>query len=125
MKHGTLYGIGVGPGDPELIAVKGAHILAHCSHIFVPKARTATESVALAIAGRYVSKDAEVTELLFPMETDQRELSRRWGRRPGPSSPSLKAAKMLFFSPWGIRFFTRPISISSGKCGPGSLRWKL
>jgi precorrin-2/cobalt-factor-2 C20-methyltransferase len=79
MKHGILYGIGVGPGDPELITVKGAHILAHCSRIFVPKARTAAESVALAIAGRYVSKDAEVTELVFPMETDQRELSRRWG----------------------------------------------
>jgi precorrin-2/cobalt-factor-2 C20-methyltransferase len=79
MKHGTLYGIGVGPGDPELITVKGAHILAHCSRIFVPKARTAAESVALAIARRYISKDADVTELVFPMETDQRELSRHWG----------------------------------------------
>ncbi|HAO21626.1 MAG TPA: precorrin-2 C(20)-methyltransferase, partial [Desulfobacteraceae bacterium] len=26
-KTGTLYGIGVGPGDPELITVKSARIL--------------------------------------------------------------------------------------------------
>jgi len=78
MKRGTLYGIGVGPGDPELITVKGARILSRSRHIFVPKARTATESVALAIAGPFVSAEAEVTELIFPMETDREELARYW-----------------------------------------------
>ncbi len=37
MKIGTLYGIGVGPGDPELITVKGVRLLGQCQHVFVPK----------------------------------------------------------------------------------------
>jgi len=39
MALGTLYGIGIGPGDPDLITVKGAHIISRCGHVFVPKAR--------------------------------------------------------------------------------------
>jgi precorrin-2/cobalt-factor-2 C20-methyltransferase len=49
MKLGVLYGIGVGPGDPELITVKGARLLSNCGHLFVPKARIKAESVALDI----------------------------------------------------------------------------
>jgi len=79
MKLGTLYGIGVGPGDPELITVKGAAILARCRRIFVPRARSAAESLALAIAEQYVDGAAEITELLFPMTADKEELSLRWG----------------------------------------------
>lgn len=78
MKLGTLYGIGVGPGDPELITVRGANVLRRCRHVFVPKARTASESVALSIADRYLASDAQVYELVFPMTTDKDELSSRW-----------------------------------------------
>lgn len=78
MMYGTLYGIGVGPGDPELITLKGARLLSRCAHVFVPKARTKAESVALAIAKEHVSPDARVEELLFPMVTDEEELDRQW-----------------------------------------------
>lgn len=78
MTLGTLYGIGVGPGDPELITVKGANLLSRCRHVFVPKARTASDSVALAIASRYLGPNAEVHELVFPMTADADELSTRW-----------------------------------------------
>ena len=27
MTQGTLYGIGIGPGDPELITLKGARLI--------------------------------------------------------------------------------------------------
>lgn len=77
-KPGTLYGIGVGPGDPELITVKGANLLAQCRHIFVPKARTTADSVALSIARRYVSLEAHIHEMIFSMTSDRKELSRRW-----------------------------------------------
>ncbi|HSR13994.1 MAG TPA: SAM-dependent methyltransferase, partial [Thermodesulfobacteriota bacterium] len=78
MKPGTLYGIGVGPGDPELITLKGARVLGECRRVFVPKARTAAESVALSIAGRYLKNDAQVRELVFPMTSDREELSQKW-----------------------------------------------
>lgn len=78
MKRGTLYGIGVGPGDPELITIRGANIIARCHHIFVPKARTSTDSLALSIANRYLRSSSEVHELIFPMTSEQEELSHRW-----------------------------------------------
>ncbi|MEI7879812.1 MAG: precorrin-2 C(20)-methyltransferase [bacterium] len=78
MKLGTFYGIGVGPGDSELITVKGANLLKRCRHVFVPKARIASDSVALAIARNYLGSDAVVHELVFPMTHNEAELSRRW-----------------------------------------------
>jgi precorrin-2/cobalt-factor-2 C20-methyltransferase len=78
MKRGTLYGIGVGPGEPGLITVKGAEFLSSCRHVFVPKAREKAESVAFRIAGKYISPEAEVYEVLFPMTEDKDDLKRYW-----------------------------------------------
>ncbi|MBI3794697.1 MAG: precorrin-2 C(20)-methyltransferase [Nitrospinae bacterium] len=78
MKYGTLYGIGVGPGDPELITVKGARLLAECKNLFVPKARIKAESAAYSIVEKYVTEKTKIHELLFPMVTDKDELEKRW-----------------------------------------------
>lgn len=78
MKTGTLYGIGVGPGDPDLITLKGARIIGQSSHVFVPKARKGAESVALSIARRHVSSSASIHEVHFPMTTDRTELLAKW-----------------------------------------------
>jgi precorrin-2/cobalt-factor-2 C20-methyltransferase len=76
--RGRFYGIGVGPGDPELLTVKAASILASCSHLFVPKATADGDSVALDIARRYVRHDAQQHELVFPMTSDPVKLAERW-----------------------------------------------
>jgi precorrin-2/cobalt-factor-2 C20-methyltransferase len=78
MNKGTLYGIGVGPGDPELLTVKAAKVLAACPHVFVPKARVEGDSVALAIAQQHIHEGALIHEIVFPMTTDKSELTRRW-----------------------------------------------
>ena len=78
MKLGTLYGLGVGPGDPEWIPVKAVRILAACRHVFVPKARGEGESVALDIARCYLRPDAVVQELTFPMSKDHGVLAECW-----------------------------------------------
>jgi precorrin-2/cobalt-factor-2 C20-methyltransferase len=78
MTIGTLYGIGVGPGDPELITVKGAAILSRCPHVFVPKSRVTAERAALSIINRYVGPGAGIHELPFPMTADEGVQSSRW-----------------------------------------------
>ena len=78
MKPGTLYGIGIGPGDPELITLRGARLISACRNLFVPKARTAAESVALDIARPLLARGVRVEELVFPMTADRDELAERW-----------------------------------------------
>lgn len=96
MTLGTLYGIGVGPGDPELITVKGAKLLSQCKHVFVPKARTASDSVALTIAGQYIG-DGQVHELVFPMTADADELSARWTDSAAQVAETLKSGEDACF----------------------------
>lgn len=78
MKLGTFYGIGVGPGDPELLTVKAANLLGRCQHIVTPKAKIKSESVAHEIARRYISPRSKVHELVFPMVTDPEQLAQSW-----------------------------------------------
>lgn len=78
MKKGTLYGIGVGPGDPGLITVKGREVIGACRHVFAPKARIKSESLALQIAGRYAGAGAQIHEVVFPMVEDEAVLARHW-----------------------------------------------
>ena len=78
MKTGTLYGVGVGPGDPGLITVRGREVIGACRHVFAPKARVKAESLALQIAGRYAGAGARIHEVVFPMVEDERVLERHW-----------------------------------------------
>ena len=78
MNTGTFYGIGVGPGDPELITVKGARLIAACGCVVVPKSRMKDESIALKIARRYISAGAEIVKQVYPMTADKVLLKEKW-----------------------------------------------
>jgi precorrin-2/cobalt-factor-2 C20-methyltransferase len=75
MTLGTLYGIGVGPGDPEWMTVKAARLLSSCRHVCVPKPREAADSVALEIARPYLRPDAVIHQATFLMTSDRDLLS--------------------------------------------------
>lgn len=77
-KPGTLYGIGVGPGDPELITLKAKRALERMKIIFAPVAGKGKESIAWSIARTYVAVDARVEHLYFPMTHDRAERERAW-----------------------------------------------
>jgi precorrin-2/cobalt-factor-2 C20-methyltransferase len=70
MTLGTLYGIGVGPGDPEWLTVKAVRLLSACRHVCVPKPRDAAESVALEIARPHLRADAVIHQTTFLMTSD-------------------------------------------------------
>lgn len=77
-KPHTLYGIGVGPGDPDLLTVKAARILSECPQIIVPKAKSDGGSVALRIAQKHIGPKAEIHEMVFPMTKDKTRLEEAW-----------------------------------------------
>lgn len=97
MTLGTFYGIGVGPGDPELMTVKGARLLAQCRNVFVPKAGIAVQSVAFEIAKGYLAPCACVRELTFPMTTDRAELASAWDASAGEVAIPLEAGQDACF----------------------------
>ena len=97
MKMGILYGIGIGPGDPDLITVKGSAILSRCGHIFVPKSKIAAESLALAIAGKHVKAGAKIHEVFFPMTEDKTELRKRWDESAEQIAAVLKTGEDAAF----------------------------
>jgi precorrin-2/cobalt-factor-2 C20-methyltransferase len=65
---GTLYVIGVGPGDPELLTLKAVRILREVRCICVPKGREEGSSTALNIVKKIVDMAGkEIIEAHFPM----------------------------------------------------------
>ncbi|MEQ8667122.1 MAG: precorrin-2 C(20)-methyltransferase [Rhodospirillales bacterium] len=65
-KTGTLYGLGVGPGDPELITIKAARILAEVDVIAYPAPDTG-ESLARAIAAPHIPGGRTEIAIVTPM----------------------------------------------------------
>lgn len=94
---GIFYGVGVGPGDPDLITVKGLNVLASCRRIFVPTARIKSESLARRIAARHMPEDALVQELVFPMSKDNRVLEESWGKSVVPVAEALRMGEDACF----------------------------
>lgn len=70
MQAGTLYGVGVGPGAPDLITLRAAQVIEGADVIAVPVARPGEASYALTIARGLIEPDREVVELHFPMVRD-------------------------------------------------------
>lgn len=64
---GKLYGIGVGPGDSELMTVKAARIVGEADIIITPKTEKKDGSVALDIASPYIQEHTEIVPVVFPM----------------------------------------------------------
>jgi precorrin-2/cobalt-factor-2 C20-methyltransferase len=76
-----LSGIGVGPGDPELITVKGARLIREADIVFVPTARIGQRSLACAISAPYIDPDQRVVELEYPTDGRSRaSLEEYWTR---------------------------------------------
>lgn len=76
---GTLFGLGVGPGDPELITVKAYRILKESPVVAFPKSRKGSKSYAHRIIEMYVNpNEKDMLGLVFPMTKDQTVLEQEW-----------------------------------------------
>jgi precorrin-3B C17-methyltransferase len=74
-----LYGLGVGPGDADLLTVRAVDILRRVPLIFSPLSAMGTSSRALEVVRPYLDESRQrVVELPFPMQKDQEELEEHW-----------------------------------------------
>lgn len=72
---GILYGIGVGPGDPELMTLKAVRKIRECSVIAVP-GRQPENSTAFQIAVKVCPeiREKELVGIHMPMTKDEKKL---------------------------------------------------
>ncbi len=78
MKTGTLYGIGVGPGDPDLITLKATKVLERMTIVFAAASTKNAHSLAEKIVSRHLHAGARIVRLDFPMTRDRQRLSHAW-----------------------------------------------
>jgi precorrin-2 C20-methyltransferase/precorrin-3B C17-methyltransferase len=69
MSGGTLYGVGLGPGDPELVTVKAARLIGAADVVAYHCARHG-RSVARSIAEPYLRADQVEERLVYPVTTE-------------------------------------------------------
>jgi precorrin-2 C20-methyltransferase / precorrin-3B C17-methyltransferase len=69
MSAGTLYGVGLGPGDPELITIKAARRIAAADVIAYHSARHG-RSIARGVAESYLRGDQIEEPLVYPLTVE-------------------------------------------------------
>ena len=105
---GRFIGIGVGPGDPELITVKAAKILATVDVVCVPKANSDTTSTALTMIMPILKerkKPPEILDLVFPMTKDAPELRQAWIANAKVVADRAKKGELVAFITLGDPMF--------------------
>lgn len=73
-----LYGVGVGPGDPGLLTIEAARVLAAVDLVFAPAPRDGAESLAAEIAREAGVNMSALRLASFPMSRDPGELRDAW-----------------------------------------------
>lgn len=66
---GTLFGVGLGPGDPELLTLKAHRLICRARVVAYPAPDTG-ESFARSIAAAFIPPDAEEIVVRVPMRTE-------------------------------------------------------
>lgn len=78
MGNSTLYCVGCGPGDPDLLTLKAINIIKNAEVIYTPTARENKPSVALSIVEKFLAEKTEIRQLVFPMVKDYEKLREHW-----------------------------------------------
>lgn len=75
---GKFFGIGVGPGAPDLLTLRAREILAAVPVVCTPRAHATQEPVALQIVRDILPPAVEVLEIATPMTREQAVLTEKW-----------------------------------------------
>ncbi len=78
MAQGILYGIGVGPGDPDFITLKAVRILSQVDIVFAASSARNTHSQAVEIAKPHLKAGVPIQMISFPMIRDKKAMEAAW-----------------------------------------------
>ncbi len=95
IKKGRLYGIGVGPGDSEMLTLKAYKILNESDIIFCPEKNKGQGSFAYDIIKSKIKENIEIKYLTFPMKYNQNELNKSWEENANEVYEEIKNGKIV------------------------------
>ncbi len=112
MSRGTLWGVGLGPGDPELVTVKAARVIGEADVVAFHSARHG-RSIARSIAQPYLRPGQIEEHLVYPVTTETTD-------HPG----GYRGAIFLMISTRSLRIGLPPIWIRAEmwRCSPKVIR---
>ena len=99
-KKGIFYGIGVGPGDPDLITVKAARVLDSCDVVITPTKKMGKPSIAFEIVKSHITDLSKVLEMNFPMislSAERDVLEKQWQENADEIELLLNEGKNVVF----------------------------
>lgn len=94
---GVLYGVGVGPGDPQCLTLRAVEVLGRADVILAAASSKNDHSIALGIAKPHLRADIPVVELKFPMTRDPAVLRAAWERNARVAADQLLAGRNAAF----------------------------
>lgn len=94
----TLFAVGVGPGDPELITLKGARLIRAADVVVTPVSDAADASVALKIVAELLEPARQqIVTQVYPMQRPGPELEEFWRRSAAEVADYLGQGKRVVF----------------------------
>ncbi len=98
---GVFIGIGVGPGDPELITLKAAKTLKAADYICVPKSHANKPSMALGMIKPILAErevPPQILELVFPMTRDDLNCRKLWAENAAIVAEKARKGNVVFIT---------------------------
>jgi precorrin-2/cobalt-factor-2 C20-methyltransferase len=99
-RHGSLVGVGVGPGDPELLTIKGLRALREADEVFVPVGDTGEVGRAEAVVQAHLGPQ-RTRRLLFALSNDEKARAENWKRAAREVAMPLRHGKTCAFATIG------------------------
>ena len=85
----TLYGVGLGPGEAELVTVRGKRVLESADVVYSPG------RLSRSVATEYVPAE-RIGDLDFPMTRDEEKLRRAWKEAAAEVAPRAREGEVAF-----------------------------
>ncbi|MDD2582403.1 MAG: precorrin-2 C(20)-methyltransferase [Desulfuromonadaceae bacterium] len=102
----TVYAVGVGPGDPELLTRKAERILRSVDVVLAPVSNPNEASVALGTIRELIDEDRqEIVVHQFPMTSDRARLIPAWQEAAALIAANAEAGRSVAFITIGDPLF--------------------
>lgn len=75
---GHFYAVGVGPGAPDLLTLRAAHLIESADVVLAPRSRISDDSLALTCVKAHLTAGQEIVDQVYRMQRDPEATAACW-----------------------------------------------